>query len=248
LSEKSGHKILVIDDDKDMLKMLETMLVLDGFSVSLCSDPEAGVSIAEREQPDLILLDMVMPEKSGLDVMMDIRTTPSTEKIPILFLSVVGEEAVVTKALKGADDYVIKPFKALELEARITNILERGGGHPAPVETSQRLLRLPVLQGDETLLVPLAEICYFEAAGKYSYAHTTDKRFLTNYSLGQLEQRLESGSFIRTHRSQIVNVDFISKVTRDKKKGTLVVLADAGQTRLKVSDSQLPAVKEMLGL
>ena len=48
MSEKSGHKILVIDDDKDMLKMLETMLVLDGFSVSLCSDPEAGVSIAER--------------------------------------------------------------------------------------------------------------------------------------------------------------------------------------------------------
>jgi DNA-binding LytR/AlgR family response regulator len=248
LSEKTGSKILVIDDDRDMLKMLEAMLVLDGFSVRLCSDPEQGVSIAEQELPDLILLDMVMPRKSGLEVMMDIRARPATSRIPILFLSAVGEEAVVVKALKGADDYVIKPFKTLELEARILKILERTGAAGALADRPARLQRLPVQRGDETLLIPLGEICYFEAAGKYSYAHTHDRRFLTNFSLGQLEERLPETDFIRTHRSHVVNVNFVRKVTRDKVKGTMVVLADDSETRLKVSDSQLHLVKERLGL
>ena len=98
------------------------------------------------------------------------------------------------------------------------------------------------------MLIPLAEICYFEAAGKYSYAHTRDRRFLTNFSLGQLEERLSEAGFIRTHRSYIVNVDRVRKVTRDKTKGTCVVMADDAETRLKVSDSQLHLVKERLGL
>ena len=145
MSEKTGSRILVIDDDRDMLKMLEAMLVLDGFSVSLCSDPDKGLATAAEELPDLILLDMVMPRKSGLEVMMEIRSSPATSRIPILFLSAVGEEAVVVKALKGADDYVIKPFKTLELEARILKILERTAhGDGVPADRPAKLQRLPV--------------------------------------------------------------------------------------------------------
>lgn len=230
--------------------MLEAILMLDGFAVTLCQDPEGALRCAQEVIPDLILLDMMMPGKSGLDVMMEIRGDDATRHIPILFLSAVGDEAVVVKALKGADDYVIKPFKTLELEARIDKILERaakadqdhaGAGSGKPQ-------RLPVQRGDETFLVPLAEICYFEASGKYSYAHTRSKRFLTSYSLGQLEERLRGGPFVRTHRSYTVNADFVRKVTKDKGKGTLIVLADDQETALKVSESHMPAVKEKLGL
>jgi DNA-binding LytR/AlgR family response regulator len=243
-------KILVIDDDKDMLKMLEAILEMDGYEVVQCHDPELAFQLAAEERPDLVLLDMMMPGKSGLDVMMEIRGDDATRNTPILFLSAVGEEAMVVKALKGADDYMIKPFKTLELEARIEKILARAV-KAAPVETDARTAkpqRLPVQRGDETFLVPLAEICYFEASGKYSYAHTRSKRFLTGYSLGQLEERLGDGTFVRTHRSYIVNVDFIRKVTKDKSKGTLIVLADDSETALKVSESHLPAMKEKLGL
>lgn len=245
----SSH-ILVIDDDIDMLKMLEAVLKLDGFKVTLCQDPEEGVATAEAVSPDLIVLDMMMPEKSGLDVMMEVRANQPTRHIPILFLSAVGDEAVVVKALKGADDYVIKPFKTLELVARITKILERAArtAPDLPLSRSTHLQRLPVQRGDETFLVPLAEIAYFEAAGKYSYAHTRSKRFLTGYSLGQLQQRLDEANFVRTHRSYIVNVDLIRKLTKDRSKGTLLVLADEKETRLKVSDSHLPKLKERLGL
>lgn len=245
-----GSRILVIDDDLDMLQMLKAVLTLDGFDVTMCQDPERGVATAEKMDPDLIILDMMMPEKSGLDVMMDVRAHPPTRHVPILFLSAVGDEAVVVKALKGADDYVIKPFKTLELVARITKILERAArtAPELPLSRSKHLQRLPVQRGDETFLVPLAEIVYFEAAGKYSYAHTTAKRFLTGYSLGQLEERLDNGNFVRVHRSFIANVDFVKKIAKDRSKGTLVVLADDKETKLKVSDSHLAMVKESLGL
>lgn len=250
MAEFKGSGILIIDDDEDMLKMLDAVLTLDEFAVTQCSDPKLAVRVAEDVNPDIILLDMMMPEKSGLEVMMEIRSNPLTRQIPILFLSAVGDEAIVVKALKGADDYVIKPFKTLELVARITKILERASrsGSELPFARSKRLQRLPVQRGDETFLVPLAEISYFEAAGKYSYAHTKSKRFLTGFSLGQLEDKLEDGNFIRLHRSHIVNIDFVRKVTKDKAKGTLIVLADEKETKLKVSDSHLPAVKARLGL
>jgi two-component system response regulator LytT len=241
-------RILVVDDDKDMLKMLEAILLLDGFEVTLCNDPDKSLEIAQAEKPDLMILDMMMPRKSGLEVMMDIRSDPETRGIPILFLSAVGDEAVVVKALKGADDYVIKPFKTLELEARIEKILNRSAQAAEPAGAARKLSRLPVQRGDETFLVPLEEICFFEAAGKYSYAHTTSKRFLTGFSLGQLEERLADESFLRTHRSYIVNVDFIRKVAKDRTKGTLIVMADEGETRLKVSESHLPVIKEKLGI
>ncbi|MHB8893845.1 MAG: LytR/AlgR family response regulator transcription factor [Candidatus Geothermincolia bacterium] len=250
MADFRGSSILVIDDDRDMLKMLEAVLTLDEFDVTLCQDPEEAVQVAENARPDLIILDIMMPQKSGLEVMMDIRANATTRRIPILFLSAVGDEAIVVKALKGADDYVIKPFKTLELVARITKILERATrtAPRLPLSKSKHLQRLPVQRGDETFLVPLAEIVYFEAAGKYSYAHTRTKRFLTGYSLGQLEERLDDLSFVRVHRSYIVNVDFILKVAKDKSKGTLVVLADEKETKLKISDSHLAMVKEKLGL
>jgi DNA-binding LytR/AlgR family response regulator len=117
-----------------------------------------------------------------------------------------------------------------------------------PLSRSKHLQRLPVQRGDSTFLVPLAEIVYFEAAGKYSYAHTRSKRFLTGFSLGQLEERLDGESFVRMHRSYVVNMDFIRKVMKDRAKGTLIVLADEKESQIKVSDSYLPTVKERLGL
>ena len=245
-----GSRILVIDDDTDTLKMLQAVLTLDEFDVTLCQDSKEGVTEAEKVRPDLIILDIMMPEKSGLEVMMDIKANPAIRHIPILFLSAIGDEAVVVKALKGADDYVIKPFKALELVARITKILERAVriSPELPLSRSKHLQRLPVQRGDSTFLVPLAEIVYFEAAGKYSYAHTRSKRFLTGFSLGQLEERLDGESFVRVHRSYVVNMDFIRKVMKDRAKGTLIVLADEKESQIKVSDSYLPAVKERLGL
>ena len=234
-----------------MLQMLHTILSLDGFEVTVCGNGVDGVRLVEEARPDLILLDVMMPGKGGLEVMMDVRANPAIKDIPILFLSAVGEEAVIVQGLKGADDYVLKPFRTLELEARIRKILSRTsrGAREVPKGTEQVPERLAVEVGDETYLVPLDHIYYFEASGKYAYAHTRDRRFLTGFSIGELEEKLKpAGRFLRIHRSFVVNTDVVQKITSDERKSMAVVMADEQATVLRVSGSYLASVKGRLGL
>jgi two-component system LytT family response regulator len=103
--------------------------------------------------------------------------------------------------------------------------------------------------GDETHLVPLNDICYIEAAGKYCYAHTRDKRWLVGESIGALESRLEGGErFIRVHRSSIVNVDEVSKVTKGSGNKTFLIISDDAATAIPVSESYLTGVRTRLGI
>ncbi len=250
-AEERVPHLLVIDDDVDMLQLLDTILTMDGFRVTVCDDPNDGLRIAEAERPDLIVLDVLMPGKSGLDVMREIRSSPSLGEMPILFLSAVGDETVVVQGLKGADDYVVKPFKNLELEARIRKILARAdvGAGAGPRTSGSAPERLSVRIGDDTYLVPLEQIYFVEASGKYAYAHTRNRRFLTSFSIGELDERLEpTGRFMRVHRSYIINTDRVFKLTRDSRKNMVIVMADDKSSEVRVSDSYLRAVKQKLGI
>ena len=231
--------------------MLATILSIDGFRVTVCDNGREGLKKAEAERPDLIVLDVLMPGKSGLDVMREIRSSPSVKEVPILFLSAVGDETVVVQGLKGADDYMVKPFKNLELEARIRKILARadGGANAAPRTNGSVSDRLSVRIGNETYLVPLDQIFFFEASGKYAYTHTQSRRFLTNYSIGEIEERLRpTGRFLRVHRSYVVNTDCIFKIARDERKSMVIVISDEKGTELKVGESYAQEVRRRLGL
>ena len=231
--------------------MLNRILTLDGFDVSLAAGGEEGLRAAGDLNPDIVVLDVMMPGKNGLEVMREMRENKRTRDIPILFLSAVSDESVVVQGLKGADDYVLKPFKTLELERRIKNILERSGragarpvgGGPAAGE------RLPVQISSETHLIPMDDILYLEAKGKYCYVYTRDRRYLTGNSVGELEQRFSGKtSFLRVHRSFIVNIKHVNKITRDKRGNTVLAVGGEGGAAVKVSSSYYAAVKERLGV
>ena len=206
---------------------------------------------AEELKPDLVILDVKMPGKSGLEVIAEMRANHKTMKIPVMFLSVAKDEPTIVQGLKSADDYVVKPFKQLELEARIKKILERAGGGagaPPTVESSP-YERIAVRLGQETHLVPLSDICYLKAAGKYCYAHTKDKRWLAGESIGELGSRLGGGErFFRVHRSYVVNVDEVSKVTKGSGNKTFLIMSDDAATAIPVSESYLPGVRTRLGI
>ncbi len=242
--------ILLIDDDPDLLSVLETVLTFSGFRVTQCENGADGLERAAADKPDLVVLDVMMPGKSGIEVMMDIRADEELKDIPILFLSAIGSEDVVVQALKGADDYVVKPFKNLELEARIRNILERTKPARAEALRGERAPeRLAVQVGDDTYLVPLDQVYFIEASGKYAYAHTRNKRFLTSFSIGELDDRLApTGRFLRVHRSYIINTDRVFKLTRDSRKNLVIVMSDEKSSEVRVSDSYLQSVKQKLGV
>ena len=126
MADKMGKKILIIDDDQELLKMLQTYFEMKGYRISTARDVVQGLKMAE-ENPDIILLDINMPRIDGIEVCRRIRDKVSC---PILFLTAkVEEEDRVNGLLSGGDDYILKPFSLKELEARIIAHLKREERH-----------------------------------------------------------------------------------------------------------------------
>lgn len=231
--------------------MLEVSLRHYGYEVSTALNGEEGHREARKNKPDLVILDIMMPGKSGLEVMYEMRKDPKTSDIPIIFLSAVSDESMVVQGLKGAEDYVLKPLKFLELLTRIEKIFERAGEKAGfePMDKGEEFDRLCIQHGKETSLILLEFICFLEANGRYCFAHTRNGKSLVNYSIGELEERLSSRStFQRIHRSHILNIDCIHKVSRDERGRLVVIIDDESRSRLTISATYLPQVESRLGL
>ena len=122
----SKEKILIIEDEKDIVKMLDYNLKKEGFKTLSAHNGEDGLDMARKENPDLILLDLMLPEMDGLDVWKAIKNEAKTSHIPIIILTAKAQEADKIVGLElGADDYMTKPFSPRELIARIKAVLRR---------------------------------------------------------------------------------------------------------------------------
>lgn len=121
-----SEKILLIDDEEHILELLKFNLESVGFEVMCSSDGFDGYLMAKNQKPDLILLDWMLPNISGIDLLKKIRTDESLNEIPVIMLTAKNmEEDKVEGLEKGADDYITKPFGIKELLARINTILRR---------------------------------------------------------------------------------------------------------------------------
>ena len=117
--------ILIIEDEKDVRRILEYALESDGFNVYSADNGQAGLKIAMEKKPDVILLDWVMPKMNGLKVLSKLRQDERTKDIIVLMLTAKNMmEDVETALANGADDYIPKPFEGAELGPRIMSILE----------------------------------------------------------------------------------------------------------------------------
>ena len=119
-------KILIIEDEAGIREMLGYTLMKEGYVFEEAADVEEAHPIIAREQPDLILLDWMLPGLSGVDYARRLRSHPKTRDIPIIMLTARGEESDRVSGLEtGADDYITKPFSTKELLARIKAVLRR---------------------------------------------------------------------------------------------------------------------------
>lgn len=117
------ERILAVDDEPRFLRLVEANLLTEGFEVLQASNGKQAVDMAASEKPDLILLDVMMPELDGFDACVRIREFSS---VPIIMLTAKGEEEHRVRGLElGADDYIVKPFSANELLARVRAVLRR---------------------------------------------------------------------------------------------------------------------------
>lgn len=121
----TGHRVLVCDDEIQILRALRVVLREAGFDVVTAQNAQDALDLVSVRPPDAAILDLVLPDGSGIDICREIRTWST---MPILVLSAVGEEDEKVRALEaGADDYVVKPFSPRELVARLQAALRRAG-------------------------------------------------------------------------------------------------------------------------
>ena len=122
----SGETILVVDDDPQMLRYVRRALADAGYNPVVIAEPEEVILTMEESRPDLVLLDMVLPDADGIAVMRDVL---SVADVPVIFISAYGRDPVVVRAFEaGADDYIVKPFSPTELIARVRSALRRRAG------------------------------------------------------------------------------------------------------------------------
>lgn len=138
-------RILVIEDDKDIVELVKYNLEKDGFQVTTSGDGATGLAQIRKAPPDLLVLDLMLPKLSGLEICKEVRKDVGLNRLPILILTAKGEEADRIVGLElGADDYVTKPFSPRELAARVKALLRRS----EPGTTSEKMIEIGALRID----------------------------------------------------------------------------------------------------
>ncbi|MBI5004676.1 MAG: response regulator [Candidatus Lloydbacteria bacterium] len=122
------QKIIIIEDDEILSKVLCTELGDAGFTVLPAFDGEAGLKMVRSEKPDLVLLDLILPKKHGLEVLEEIKKNLDTRDIPVIILTLLGEDETIKKGLRlGAEDYLVKSSHALaEIVEKVKNFFAEG--------------------------------------------------------------------------------------------------------------------------
>ncbi len=133
-------RVLVVEDEPDIRDLLVFHLERDGFQVTKCKSGPEALRLVSAARPDLVLLDLMLPDMDGLEVCRRLRQDPATQSVPIVMLTARDDEVDRVLGLElGADDYVVKPFSPRELVARIRAVLRRARPLPgtAPVTIGQ---------------------------------------------------------------------------------------------------------------
>jgi DNA-binding response OmpR family regulator len=153
-------RVLVVDDEPTVREVVAGYLRRDGHEVSEAADGTTALELVDRDHPDLIVLDMMLPGVNGLDVLRRVRTTSD---VPVIMLTARSEESDRVAGLElGADDYVVKPFSPRELAARVNGVLRRTSGRqaaaPGPIVfgelTIEPLSRQVTLEGRNVEMTP----------------------------------------------------------------------------------------------
>ena len=141
--ERQRVRLLAVDDDPQALRFARDALRDAGYEVTATDDPGDVLGLVEREQPHLVLLDLVLPGADGVELMRDILRIAD---VPVIFLSDYGQDQVIARAFEmGADDYIVRPFSPTELTARVQAALRRGAGSSGMTPSE------PYIRGDLTI-------------------------------------------------------------------------------------------------
>jgi two-component system phosphate regulon response regulator PhoB len=152
-------KILIVEDEPDLQQVLEYNLKQAGHEVLMTKLGQEGIRLAREQRPELVLLDLMLPDVSGIEVCRALKENPATKGIPVLMVTARGEEIDRVVGFEiGADDYVVKPFSVRELLLRVQAVLRRSRGEPEASDSMIEFGRLRIDRGAHRVWVDTQEI------------------------------------------------------------------------------------------
>lgn len=242
--------VMVIDDDESIVEMIKMGLEADNMRVISAGDGAEGIELLGRELPDVVILDIMMPRVDGWMALMEIRNNPMTADLPVIMLTAKTQDLAKILAFKqGVQQYVTKPFNIMELSARVEN-LARGRRRNLSDQSSgaeSDFRKLAVRKGGRTVLLNIEDIVFLSARNKSTYAHTFENQYLVDMTLGELETRLSKESFIRVHRSYMINLNRIKEIMRVD-GANVVAVNDRDETHIPVARRQARSFREAVGI
>jgi len=213
-------RTVVVDDEKLARDRLVGFLAgLDDVSLlGQAADGVEALRLIEEERPDLVFLDVQMPGMDGFEVLKALREPP-----PHVVFSTAYDEYAIRAFEVGAVDYLLKPFARARVEEAVGRARARVGAERNGPDWESLLRQLderrklyvtqiPVHSGKRILIVAVTDVLWFGVEYRLVYAHTHERAFMTNYTLRELEERLDPALFFRAHKSSLVNLRHVKEI------------------------------------
>ena len=250
----------IVDDERLAVQRLTRLLGETGRVqiAGSTTDPEEALttlSALSRERVDVLFLDIQMPGLTGFELLEQLQQPP-------LVVFTTAYDAYALDAFEtNAIDYLLKPIEVDRLQRALDKIERLAGQaqpHPdvralarelaAQLSPSRKLERIASRVGERTTLVEVARVTHFVARDKLTFAIVNGREHVVDYTLAQLEERLDSRRFVRIHRSTIVNAPFVQELFPAVDGGVLVRLRDEQKTELSVARDRVRELKTRLGI
>ncbi len=200
-----SESIVVIDDEEDIRELIQYNLSKEGFVVSCAVSGEEGVELVERVNPDLLILDLMLPGIDGLEVCRRLKSDPKLKSIPIVMVSARGEEPDVVSGLElGADDYVSKPFSPKVLVARVRSVLRRG--KTAPVDSNTTLTEGELIVNPQRREVMIRDVSVELTNTEFKLLHFVMRQPGVVFTRDQIVEGVHGDDYPVTDRSVDVQV------------------------------------------
>lgn len=244
-------RVLLVDDERLARDRLERMLrKVEGIDiVGHAEDGDAAVRLIDRDKPDVVFLDVQMPGMDGFGVLDSAAYSPH-----VVFAT--AHDAYAIKAFEvHAVDYLLKPISRQRLEETLRRVRARIGTQPPDWHELARAVRsedrrypeqIPAHRGKQILLLPVEDIYWLEVEYRLVYAYSASERYMTNFTLKDLEDRLDPEVFFRAHKSRLVNLRKVQSIVPWFGGRYKLVMRNPEQTELELSRTQARVLRRRM--
>ena len=253
----------VVDDERLAVERLTRLLEETGRVriAGSTTDPEAALAFLQANDVDVLFLDIQMPDLTGFELL------ERLERDPFVVFTTAYDRYAIDAFTVNSVDYLLKPIEPDRLDRALDKLQRRSGSVPGSIPATEalpiralarelaaqlapvrRFDRIASRVGDHTTILDVARVTHFVARDKLTFAVVNGREHVVDYTLSQLEDRLDARQFLRIHRATLVNARFVQELFPAVDGGVLLRLKDEAKTELAVARDRVRDLKERLGI